>query len=215
MLNEVCRFDCDGLFLLSRGGVNFIAVAVFYLGDENGFRMCFAIICRCAVRIGEFKQADIARAECQRWGIVEFALYAHVVSCLDDVFNTHFLTESYSYRVDTLSKCCTQGHGVTGEITVSIGRCPGDLFLLCSIPHLHGEKFIATFVTGSESLFHRFRIDEEFEGGARLTHSCYLVKLPMFEVYVANPGLYVTSLGFHSHKGTMHETYHISYGVHG
>ena len=79
---------------------------------------------------------------------------------------------------------------------------------------LHAEVFVTTFVTGSQTLVYSLGIHEELKGGTRLTLCRNLVVIPSVIVDVADPCHYMAGLRFDGYEGTMHEPYHITYGVH-
>ena len=176
--------------------------------------MHLTVVGHSAITVDQFQQVDVAGAECERRGGIEFTLDTHIVGRVDDVLDAHFLSQFDGDGVDTLCEGHLQGHRVAREIAVGIRRGPGCLLLLRRIPDLHCEVGVVAAVAGRETLIHRLGIDEEFERGSRLAHRRHLVVFPRVEVHVAHPGLYVPRLSLHRHEATVHEAYHIADGVH-
>ena len=96
-------------------------------------------------------------------------------------------------------------------------RCPRDeaLGVLC-VGHLQGDELVAVACGGGDLVvvLEGGGIDEEFEGGAWLTHGGDLVVFPTVKIDVTHPGTHITGLRFHCHKSTVHKPDHVADGVH-
>ena len=100
------------------------------------------------------------------------------MSGLNDALDAHFLPQSNSHRVDALGKSRTQWHRVAREISVGVARPPSHFLAFLLVPHVQRDELIASFVARRETLVHGFGIDEELEGGTRLSHGGHFVVLP-------------------------------------
>ena len=165
----------DGWLGLCRSLEDDVAVAVFNLGHEHWVYLS-AVVHWCTIGIDHFEQVDVAGTEGERWGGVELRLDTHLVGSIHDVVDAALLSQTDGYGVDTHGKGLLQGDVRTREVAVGIGGSPGNL--LAVIHHLHREEFILAVVAGGDALIHGFGVDEELEGGARLSHGGDLVVLP-------------------------------------
>ena len=117
-----------------------------------------------AVGIYQFKKVHVAGTEGKGRGIVELALYAHGMGCLNYVGDAHFLSEFHRYGVDTLCEGSLEWNRVACEIAVGIGGTPVHFLLLLCVIYLHAYELVGAAVARSESLVHSLCIDEELEG---------------------------------------------------
>ena len=145
LLHKECAAVRYGLLLFFWSRVHLVTVSVEYVCHEHRF-VHHSVVSHCAVCVHEFKQVYVACSECQRWSVVELALYAHCLSRLDDVLDAHLLPETHGHRVDATCKGSFQRHGIAGEVTIGVRRSPsGHLAFLC-IVNLHREIFVPAFV---------------------------------------------------------------------
>ena len=134
--------------------------------------------------------------------------------CFYDISYTHFLSEPDSNGVDAPRKSGFQRNRVASETSVCIVWSPCYFLMFLFVIYLHRNILISSFIAWRQTLITSFCVYKQFKGRTRLSHGCNLVIFPCVEINISNPCLDVSCLWLHSYKRTVHETHHITYGVH-
>ena len=144
--------DSLSLWFIPFTVIDDFAIAVKYLGDQNGLSLLAIVHC-CAISINEFQQIDIGRTQCQRRCGFQLTFDTHLMGNIHHIVDTSILPQFDSNGIDRLGKGRLQRHIGTCAVAARVVGCPSDKALwILRIRHLQGDELVTITCGGSDGI---------------------------------------------------------------
>ena len=159
------------------------------------------------------QQVHVARAQAQRWGLVEGRLDAHVVGGLRHLVDAHLVAHLHGDDVVASRYGGTHGHALIRETATGVAGLPqlGVAGLGVTVHERCGKGRVHVLVARSLAVFDGCTIDKYLESAARLMLGTHVVILPCLVVNIAHPGFHLAGVGVHGDEAAVHLVEHVFY----